>query len=204
MGDSELVKIPAGHGKAARLSAGQKLKLINTHRHPGGGFLGLSTPMTCASTSASRPRGLEPASLAGGGRCLGDHPAPPDSVPGRGHHARHSRHHHGRLRPPSLWPLGLRGLPSQLPGQHVRGSVGAGCHPTLPGSGLLERLHEHPDHGGRLFHRHQADRLRAGQYIVLQAEIDCYMVFSACPQDVLPIHGEGGAPPQDCHFQLID
>ncbi|MCP4249022.1 MAG: urea carboxylase-associated family protein, partial [bacterium] len=43
-----------------------------------------------------------------------------------------------------------------------------------------------------------------GQYIVLQAEIDCYMVFSACPQDILPIHGQGGAAPVDCHFQIVD
>ena len=31
MTTSERVTIPAGHGKAARLRAGQSLKLINTH-----------------------------------------------------------------------------------------------------------------------------------------------------------------------------
>src|SRR3990172_6957625 len=31
MPKSELVTIPAGHGKAARLEAGQRLKLVNTH-----------------------------------------------------------------------------------------------------------------------------------------------------------------------------
>ena len=43
-----------------------------------------------------------------------------------------------------------------------------------------------------------------GQYIVLRAEMDCFMAFSACPQDVLPIHGEGGAKPRDCHFEILD
>jgi hypothetical protein len=33
--------------------------------------------------------------------------------------------------------------------------------------------------------------------------MDCYVVFSTCPQDLLPINGEGGAAPRDCHFQVI-
>ena len=43
-----------------------------------------------------------------------------------------------------------------------------------------------------------------GQFIVLRAEMDCFMAFSACPQDVLPIHGEGGGKPRDCHFEILD
>jgi hypothetical protein len=34
--------------------------------------------------------------------------------------------------------------------------------------------------------------------------MDCYVVVSACPQDILPIHGEGGAPPVDAHFEVPD
>ena len=34
-----------------------------------------------------------------------------------------------------------------------------------------------------------------GDYIVLRAEMDCFVVFSSCPQDILPINGEGGQPP---------
>jgi hypothetical protein len=34
--------------------------------------------------------------------------------------------------------------------------------------------------------------------------MDCFVAFSACPQDILPIHGEGGAPPKDAHFQVLD
>jgi len=43
-----------------------------------------------------------------------------------------------------------------------------------------------------------------GSYIVLRAEMDCFVAFSACPQDILPIHGVGGAPPKDCHFVVLD
>jgi hypothetical protein len=44
---------------------------------------------------------------------------------------------------------------------------------------------------------------KSGDYIVIRAEMDCYVAFSACPQDILPIHGEGGAPPRDCQFQVL-
>ncbi len=39
---------------------------------------------------------------------------------------------------------------------------------------------------------------------IFRAEMDCYVVVSACPQDILPIHGEGGAPPVDAHFEVPD
>jgi len=46
-------------------------------------------------------------------------------------------------------------------------------------------------------------RCPPGSYVVLQAEMDCYVAFSACPQDIVPILGEGGAPPKDCHFAIL-
>ncbi len=46
----------------------------------------------------------------------------------------------------------------------------------------------------------------AGQYngVAFRAEMDCDVVFSACPQDILPIHGEAGAPPVDARFEVLD
>ena len=43
-----------------------------------------------------------------------------------------------------------------------------------------------------------------GSFITFRGKMDCYVAFSACPQDVLPIHGEGGAPPTDAHFEVLD
>lgn len=40
----------------------------------------------------------------------------------------------------------------------------------------------------------------AGQYITLQAEMDLVIVFSACPQDILPVNGLN---PTDAHFCLL-
>lgn len=46
-----------------------------------------------------------------------------------------------------------------------------------------------------------ASRSQPGNYVDLKAEIDCIVVFSACPMDLIPINGEACLP-QDahCHF----
>jgi uncharacterized protein YcgI (DUF1989 family) len=43
---------------------------------------------------------------------------------------------------------------------------------------------------------------KKGDYVVLQAEMDAVVAFSACPQDVLPINGVGRAP-TEAHFEVI-
>lgn len=40
-----------------------------------------------------------------------------------------------------------------------------------------------------------------GDYVVLRAEMDCVVVFSACPQEKLPVNGVDGRP-TDAHFQI--
>ena len=42
----------------------------------------------------------------------------------------------------------------------------------------------------------------AGDYILLRAEMDCIIAFSACPQDMVPINGVDCAP-TEAHFQVI-
>ena len=41
-----------------------------------------------------------------------------------------------------------------------------------------------------------------GDYVVLRAEIDLVIAFSACPQDILPINGLVGEPTA-AHFQIL-
>lgn len=43
---------------------------------------------------------------------------------------------------------------------------------------------------------------RPGDYVVLQAVMDLWMVFSACPQDVTVVNGEARQP-RDAHYQVI-
>lgn len=40
-----------------------------------------------------------------------------------------------------------------------------------------------------------------GSYVVLRAEMDLVIAFSACPQDILPINGKAGKP-TEAHFEI--
>jgi hypothetical protein len=41
---------------------------------------------------------------------------------------------------------------------------------------------------------------KAGDHVLLRAEMDVVMAFSSCPQDILPINSN---KPVECHFQLL-
>ena len=43
---------------------------------------------------------------------------------------------------------------------------------------------------------------RPGDHVTLRAELDCVVVFSACPQDMVPINGVDCAP-TEAHFQVF-
>ena len=43
---------------------------------------------------------------------------------------------------------------------------------------------------------------KAGDYVVLRAEMDCIAVFSACPQDIVPINGVA-CTPTEAHFSIL-
>jgi uncharacterized protein YcgI (DUF1989 family) len=42
-----------------------------------------------------------------------------------------------------------------------------------------------------------------GSHVVLRAEMDCVVAFSACPQDLLPINGPA-MQPTEAHFEVLD
>ena len=43
---------------------------------------------------------------------------------------------------------------------------------------------------------------KPGDYVVMEALIDCYMAFSACPQDILGCHPDNIV--KEAEFQLLD
>jgi len=43
---------------------------------------------------------------------------------------------------------------------------------------------------------------KPGDYVVLRAEMDIVIAFSACPQDILPINGKAGTP-TEAHFEIL-
>jgi len=42
-----------------------------------------------------------------------------------------------------------------------------------------------------------------GSYVALRAEMDCVVAFSACPQDLLPINGRAMRP-TEAHFEVLN
>jgi uncharacterized protein YcgI (DUF1989 family) len=44
---------------------------------------------------------------------------------------------------------------------------------------------------------------RPGDYVTLRAEMDCFVAFSACPQDVVAIQGAGDNTPRSAHFEIL-
>lgn len=47
----------------------------------------------------------------------------------------------------------------------------------------------------------QAPASKPGDYVVLRAEMSCIVMFSACPQDILPINGIARAP-TEAHIEV--
>ena len=41
---------------------------------------------------------------------------------------------------------------------------------------------------------------KAGDHLLLRAELDLIIAFSACPQDILPINN---TKPTEAHFQIV-
>ena len=42
-----------------------------------------------------------------------------------------------------------------------------------------------------------------GSHVLLRAEMDCVVAFSACPQDLVPVNGLQ-MQPTEAHFELLD
>lgn len=49
----------------------------------------------------------------------------------------------------------------------------------------------------------QAPVARPGDHVVLRAEMDCVVVMSACPQDLIPINGENMTP-VELHAEVVE
>jgi uncharacterized protein YcgI (DUF1989 family) len=45
--------------------------------------------------------------------------------------------------------------------------------------------------------------VRPGDHVLMRAEMDLVVAFSACPMDVVPVNGPDGGNPVEAHFQVI-
>ncbi len=204
MAQGQSIRIPAGHGKATRVTAGQRVKLVNTHGSQVVDCWALNAYDLGEHMSMESSRVFNLRINPRVGDTLVTTQRRPiltlleDTSPGIHDTlcAACDRHRYGLL--------GVKGYHRNCQDNMVEGLLELGVTPPfqIPGSfNIFMNIPIHDDRNGIEF---RPSRCQPGGHVVLRAEMDCYIVFSACPQDILPLHGEGGAPPKDCHFTALD
>lgn len=198
------VTIPARHGKAVRLNAGQAVKLVNTHGTQvvdcwAWNAYDLHEHMSMEATRVWTQR-LNPA--------VGDSfvtvlrqpilTIVEDTSPGvhDTFMAACDRHRYGLL--------GVRGYHRNCRDNMFEAMQELGVTapaPILASFNVFMNIAVQPD-GNSLDTRPTVSR--PGDYIVLRAEMDCYVAFSACPQDIVRIQDAGENVPRDAHFEVLE
>ena len=204
MSEGDLVTIPAGHGRATRLNTGQKVKLINTHGTQvvdGWAFnaYDLREYMSMESTRTWNRRLIPKV-----GDVLVTTQRRPiltmveDTTPGIHDTfcAACDRYRYALL--------GVEGYHRNCQDNMFEGMMELGASPPFPIPASFNIFMNIPVlEDGSSFDIRPTE-CPPGSYVVFRAEMDSYVAFSACPQNILPIHGKGGAPPKDAHFQVLD
>ena len=193
--------IPARRGKAAIVSAGQKVKVVNTHgeqvvdtwafvRHDLGEF------MSMEHTRATLVK-MTPA--------VGDHlytnrrrpilTLVEDTSPGI---------HDTLLAACDNYRYGLLGCTEYH--DNCTDNLAAAMRdldlrvPETPSPLNLFMNIPWTEDGGLAF---EPPATKPGDYVVLEAKLDLVIAFSACPQDILPVNGRAGTP-TEAHFEVLD
>lgn len=196
----ELMEIPARRGKAVRLAKGQRIKMINTH--------GTQVVDTWAFTAEdlhefmsmehTRPH-IGKIIPAVGDIMYSNRRRPiltflEDSSPGIHDTiiAACDRHRYKFL--------GVEGHHDNCEDNLFAAMQELGLTPPEVPSPLnmWMNIPVKPDHSIGW----EAPVCKPGDYVVLRAEMDVVMAFSACPQDILPINGVA-CRPVEAHFQVL-
>jgi uncharacterized protein YcgI (DUF1989 family) len=197
---SSLVTIPARRGKAAVLAKGQRLKVINTHGQQVVDTWAFNrTDLTeCLSMEHSRAS-LSRIMAKVGDNMVTNRRRPilrllEDTSPGIHDTliAACDRHRYDLL--------GCRVYHDNCTDNLATALAELGLTPAKTPSpwNLFMNIPVKPD-GSLSF---EPPVCKAGDYVVLRAEMDCVIVFSACPQDIVPINGVA-CKPMEAHFAII-
>lgn len=203
MRSGEPVEIPARHGKALRLDRGQAVRLINTHGTQvvdcwAWNAADLSDHMSMEATRVWTQR-LNP--LVGDTfvttRRLPILTLVEDTSPGihDTFMAACDRHRYALL--------GVRGYHRNCLDNMFEGMRELGLDPPSPilaSFNIFMNIAVQGD--GRSLTTGPAVS-KAGDYVTLRADMTCFVAFSACPQDIVPIQGETGVP-KPAHYVILD
>jgi uncharacterized protein YcgI (DUF1989 family) len=204
MSGSEFVEVPAGHGRAFHLGAGQAVKLVNTHG---------TQVVDCwawnaddlaehMSMEASRvwTQHLNPRV---GDSFVTNRRRPiltliEDSSPGV-HDTVMAACDCERYK-----LLGVRGYHRNCLDNMMEAMAALGLTPPvalLASFNIFMNIKVQPDNVGIVT---LPTVTRPNDHITLRAEMDCVVAFSACPQDIVAIQGAGENLPRPVHYAIVD
>ena len=200
MSQAETVTIPARRGKAVRLKAGQRLKIVNTHGTQVVDCWAFNAKDMGEYMSMPHSRNAVFRLAPAPGDVLVTNRRRPilafdeDSSPGvhdtlvpccdATRYAQLGRPGHDNCA--DNMAAGLRELGIEPPAAPLPFNLFMNV-PIGPG-GKLELA---------------APVSRPGDYVVLRAEIDCVVAMSACPHDIFPVNG-ADCTPRDAAFAILD
>ncbi len=191
--DSEFHTIPARRGRAARLSKGQSIKIINTHGQQVVDTWAFSAEDLSEFMSMEHLRATLTRIFPHAGDFLVTNRRRPilffaeDTSPGI---------HDTLMAACDDYRYGLLNCTDNL----FAGMRNIGLSPPECPSPLNMWMNIPVVEGGNTEWGVPASK--PGDYVVLRAEMDCVIAMSCCPQDILPINGEAREP-TEAHYQIL-
>lgn len=202
MTTTRLQTIPARHGKAARMKQGQRLKLINTHGSQVVDCWAFCDPNLDEFMSMEHTRiPLFNVFTRKGDTTLSNRYRPMLTL-----EEDISSGWHDTLvaacSPELYGKFGVDSPPHRACSENLKEGM-AELGLTIPEQPSPWNLFQHTfvDTSGKL--TYPMPEGKPGCYVVLKAETDLIIAFSACPWDVpdMPVNGPGGQV-NDCHFEI--
>ena len=193
------IAIPARKGKAAEVRAGQRIKVINTHGQQVVDTWAFSRKDMTEFMSMEHTRASLLRVTPRVGDALMTNRRRPiltlveDSSPGV---------HDTVIAACDRWryiELGVKGRHDNCTDNLAAGLAGLGLKPPETPSPLNLWMNIPIRADGTL--SFDPPVTKKGDYVVLRAEMDLVIAFSACPQDILPINGVNRAP-TEAHFEI--
>lgn len=196
--------VPAGHGKAVRLTAGQSVRIINTHGTQvvdcwAWNAYDLQEYM-CMETTRVWNQRLNP--IIGDSFVTNQRHAiltvAEDTSPGV-HDTFMAACDRKRYQ-----LLGVRGYHRNCCDNMFEGMFELGItppRPNLASFNIFMNIRVQPD-GITL--KTLPTVTQPGQYLTLRADMDCFVAFSACPQDIVNIQGQGDNTPKPIELTVLN